>query len=204
MVVRAEAVGQGGEQGGEQAAVGPLVRAETAGDRGQAQGDGLRGGTGRDDLGGGLQRAADGAGGDPQAAGLAWQQGGQIGAQAGREGLAVELAGAGGQPGQVGVKVRRAPVGDAQRGEHAARGPGPQAGRDAGGTGPGETGAGCSLSVASRASISGVALARHSRYSSAGPEAATIPPPLPSQTRPAANSKVRIATFSSRPATGLR
>ena len=107
----------------------------------------------------------------------------------------------------MGVKIWPTAIGDAQRGEHPARGPGPLAGRDGPGRGrPGRAGpgAGSSLSAASRARISGVALARHSRYSSAGREAATIPPPLPSQTRPAANSKVRIATFSSRPATGLR
>ena len=31
-----------------------------------------------------------------------------------------------------------------------------------------------------------------------------MPPPAPSQTRPAWNSNVRMATFNSRPATGLR
>ena len=36
------------------------------------------------------------------------------------------------------------------------------------------------------------------------PPCTVMPPPLPSHTRPAPNSKVRIATFSSRPATGLR
>ena len=54
------------------------------------------------------------------------------------------------------------------------------------------------------ARISGPALSRHSAYSSPGAESATMPPPLPSHTRPAQNSKVRMATFSSRPATGLR
>ena len=54
------------------------------------------------------------------------------------------------------------------------------------------------------ARTSGPALSRHSAYSASGAESATMPPPLPSQTRPAQNSKVRMATFSSRPATGLR
>ena len=41
---------------------------------------------------------------------------------------------------------------------------------------------------------------RHSAYSASGSESATMPPPAPSQHRPAANSKVRMATLSSRPA----
>ncbi len=50
----------------------------------------------------------------------------------------------------------------------------------------------------------GVALIRHSAYSASGSESATMPPPAPSQDLPAANSKVRMATLSSRPATGER
>ena len=57
--------------------------------------------------------------------------------------------------------------------------------------------------------ISGLALMRHSAYSSSGDESATMPPPTPSQTVPglpgfAANSNVLMATLSSSPATGLR
>jgi hypothetical protein len=51
---------------------------------------------------------------------------------------------------------------------------------------------------------SGPALSKHSRNSSSASESATIPPPAPSHTRPSQNSKVRMATFSSSPATGLR
>jgi len=54
------------------------------------------------------------------------------------------------------------------------------------------------------ARISGPALSRHSAYSSAAAESATMPPPTPSHTRSPANSNVRMATFNSRPATGLR
>ena len=63
---------------------------------------------------------------------------------------------------------------------------------------------GAGSSRAPTAVSSGVALMRHSAYSAAGSESATMPPPAPSQALPAANSKVRIATFSSRPAAGER
>src|SRR5258707_2910509 len=49
----------------------------------------------------------------------------------------------------------------------------------------------------------GAALCRHSSHSRSGSESAVIPPPTPSTADPSApNSTVRIATFSSQPATG--
>lgn len=53
-----------------------------------------------------------------------------------------------------------------------------------------------------RRSRMGAALWRHSRHSASGSESAVIPPPTPSQTWSSANSRVRIATFIDRPATG--
>ena len=49
----------------------------------------------------------------------------------------------------------------------------------------------------------GAALCRHSSHSGSGSESAVIPPPTPSTAEPSAsNSTVRIATFSSQPASG--
>ena len=51
--------------------------------------------------------------------------------------------------------------------------------------------------------MNGAALCRHSSHSRSGSESAVMPPPTPRTALPAAsNSTVRIATFSSHPATG--
>src|SRR5690606_34419884 len=54
----------------------------------------------------------------------------------------------------------------------------------------------------SNSRASGAALCRHSCHSVSGSESAVIPPPTPIRTVPSLISKVRIATFSSIPATG--
>src|SRR5690606_39721530 len=48
----------------------------------------------------------------------------------------------------------------------------------------------------------GAALVRHSCHSRSGSESAVTPPPPPSCICPSASSRVRMATFSSRPAIG--
>ena len=48
----------------------------------------------------------------------------------------------------------------------------------------------------------GAALCRHSSHSASGSESAVMPPPTQHDVPEASNSTVRIATFSSRPATG--
>jgi hypothetical protein len=53
------------------------------------------------------------------------------------------------------------------------------------------------------AASSGAAFAAASRASSRPSESATIPPPAPSQMRSPRNSKVRMQTLSSSPASGL-
>ena len=63
--------------------------------------------------------------------------------------------------------------------------------------------AGHEPSSAPMAASSGRALSKHSSSSWSGSESATTPPPTPSQTFPPPISKVRIATFSSRPDKGL-
>jgi len=62
---------------------------------------------------------------------------------------------------------------------------------------------GAAASDAPTAARSGPALARHSRYSAAGVESATMPPPTPIQALVSASSNVRMATLDVRPATGL-
>ena len=156
-----------------------------------------------------LQRAAYRAHRDTQhaaaSAGKRWRSARQVRRQL----LAVHIAGAGGQPGQVLGQPVRFSVAHTQGGEDAHRWPRPQRERLRSGTGRrlGLTRGTGRLAVPdppSMAAISGCALTRHSAYSAAGSDAATMPPPAPSQTRGAANSNVRIATLNSSPASGLR
>ena len=62
---------------------------------------------------------------------------------------------------------------------------------------------GSSTSRAPAAAITGRAFTKHSSSSRSATESATIPPPAPIQIRSPRSSSVRIATFSSSPATGL-
>ncbi len=111
--------------------------------------------------------------------------------------VAEQLPGAFVQARDVPVEVMTPAGRDAHQRERDHRGPGAQRGRD-GRVAEGRPGRQVLRGAwRSAAEISGVAFSRHSRYSSASEDPATIPPPLPSHTRSPPNSKVRIATFSS-------